>query len=62
MLHDNLAKLLWNIQLKTKILSSAIYHGYKYEENKFCHVLPFKKIALEQVEFFRCGSEENAAE
>lgn len=58
MLHDNLAKLLWNIQLKTKILS----HGYKHEENKFCDVSPFKKIALEWVEFFRCISKENSAE
>lgn len=60
MLHDHLAKLLW--KLKKKNLSSAIYHGYKYEENKFCPVLPLKKIALEWVEFFRSVSEEIVSE
>lgn len=49
MLHDNLAKFLWNLELKTKLL----LHGYKYEENKFCHVLLFKKIVAEWEEFFR---------
>lgn len=48
MLHDNLAKFLWNLELKTKLL----LHGYKYEENKFCHVLLFKKIVAEWEEFF----------
>lgn len=57
MLHDNLAKLLWNTQLKNKILSSDIYHGYEYEENTFCPALPFRKITLECVEFFRPVSE-----
>lgn len=55
MLQDNPAKL-WNIQLKTKIL----LHGYKHEGNKFGDLSPFKKIALEWVELFRCISEENA--